>query len=192
MILYFTKQTIERFGIKMPEELSTASGNISKAIIEKEQGDRLLEWGCKLFYFDGAKCLQLVNFESKFTIVMADIKKADIVTVPDLMARYMLMLYKDDAKMSVALKKMFEENHKCSFAKLTDRSAISTLNRTQLTFLEDGYALEEYLKNNVLQTIELNKELNFQWLFTRKIDKKTEYFYSGELFRKLVIKRFGK
>ena len=26
----------------------------------------------------------------------------------------------------------------------------------------------------------------------RKVGKKTEYFYGGELFRKLVIKRFGK
>lgn len=190
MILYFTKQTIERFGIKMPEEMSTATGNIAKAIIEKEHGDKLLEWGCKLFYFDGAKCLQFVNFESKFTIVMADIKKANLPMIPDLMARYMLALYKQDKKMTEALKKMFEQSSKCSFSRLTDRSAISTLNRTQLTFLADGYALGKYLKNNVLQTIEMNKELNFHWLFTKQINGKTEYFYSGELFRELVLEQY--
>ncbi len=45
---------------------------------EDKTGDQLLEWGLKLFYFDGMKCVQAVNFASKLTLFLFDIKNEEI------------------------------------------------------------------------------------------------------------------
>lgn len=58
MIIYATKKTIETYKLKMPEEfIDPTVRSLVQSIIEKEQGNRLFEWGAKLFYFDGRKCL---------------------------------------------------------------------------------------------------------------------------------------
>jgi hypothetical protein len=72
-------------------------------VIEKESGDKLLEWGAKLFYFDRRKCIQVVNFASKFTLFLIDIKVIDLENVGDMMAHYLLELYKSDREMTKAL-----------------------------------------------------------------------------------------
>lgn len=74
MILYATKQTIKELDIPMPEELSTFNRILAEKVIEEQTGDRILEWGLKIFYFDGRKCVQAVNFASKLTIFLFDIK----------------------------------------------------------------------------------------------------------------------
>lgn len=58
MILYATKETFDRFKLKLSEEMSSPLlGALSKSVIEHELGDGLLEWGAKLFYFDRRKCI---------------------------------------------------------------------------------------------------------------------------------------
>ena len=52
MILYATKQTIERFKIQIFEDIQSANKDLAKKVIEEQQNDELLEWGIKLFYFD--------------------------------------------------------------------------------------------------------------------------------------------
>ena len=52
MIFYATKETLERYKLKTPEQMSEPMRPIVKAVIEKEQGDPMYEWGCKLFHFD--------------------------------------------------------------------------------------------------------------------------------------------
>lgn len=78
MILYVTKQTIKEFNIPMPNELSTFNNIIANKVISEQTGDKLLEWGLKLFYFDGRKCIQAVNFASKLAIFLFDIKNEEI------------------------------------------------------------------------------------------------------------------
>ena len=192
MIIYATKQTIERYSkLKLPQDLTPPINMIAQSIIEKESGDRLVEWGAKLFYFDKKKCIQVVNFASKMTLFLVDIKVADLENVGDLIAHYLLQLYKADEQMIAALKNMFEESPITCFDKLTDKSAIATLNRTQTDFLNDGYRLYEFIRDGVLHTVEINHAVNFKWLFIMKIGKQTDYFYAGEKFRELILTRYS-
>ena len=77
------------------------------------------------------------------------------------------------------------------FDKLTDKSAISTLNRTQSDFAFDGYRFYDYIENGILKTRQINEEVNTTWLVTQKIDGKTTYFYPKERFRDLLRERYG-
>ncbi len=151
MIVYATKQTVDSYGFKMPEEFRDP---IMKPIIldvyNREKGNQLLEWGAKLFYFDRRKCIQVCNFASKFTIVLADVKKVEVELIGDFIARYMLDIYSEDKKMTALLKRFFKENPLVCFSKLTDRRIISTMNRFQSNYLEDGYYLYNFIENNVL------------------------------------------
>ena len=128
MIIYVTKQTFQRYKLKLPNELTPPLNQIVEAVIQKESGDKILEWGAKLFYFDKRKCIQIVNFASKLTLFLVDIKLADLGNVGDMIARYLLELYKTDKQMTGALKRMFGTNPITCFGKLTDKSAIATLN----------------------------------------------------------------
>ncbi len=56
MIVHLTKKAFERYKLKMPEDFSDPIGKaLTSAVLERESGDRLLEWSGKLFYFDGKK-----------------------------------------------------------------------------------------------------------------------------------------
>ena len=181
MIIYATKQTFERYSkLKLPQDLTPPMNVIAQSIIEKERGDSIVEWGAKLFYFDKKKCIQVVNFASKMTLFLVDIKVDDLENVGDLIAHYLLQLYKADEQMIAALKNMFAESSITCFDKLTDKSAIATLNRTQTDFLDDGYRLYEFIRDGVLHTVEINHAINFKWLFTMKVGKQTDYFYAVE------------
>lgn len=188
MIIYATKQTFERYSkLKLPQDLTPPMNMIAQSIIEKESGDRLVEWGAKLFYSDKKKCIQVVNFASKMTLFLVDIKVADLENLGDLIAHYLLQLYKADEQMIAALKNMFAESSITCFGKLTDKSAIATLNRTQTDFLDDGYRLYEFIRDGVLHTVEINHAINFKWLFTMNVGKQTDYFCAGEKFRELIL-----
>ena len=132
-----------------------------------------------------------MNFASKFTLFLIDIKVADLDNVGDSIAFYLLELYKNDKEMTIALKKMFAEHHLICFSKLTDRSIIATLNTTQSGFAEDGYRLYDYIWDSILHSLELNHVINFKWSFTMKVNGRTERFYPGEKFRELVVARYG-
>ena len=182
MIIYATKQTFERYKLKLPSELSSSINILAETAIKNEGGDRLLEWGAKLFYFDKRKCIQVVNFASKFTLFLVDVKVSDLENIGDIMAHYMIELYK----------KMFEKNPVTYFAKLMDKGVIATLNNTQSRYLDDGYYLYEFIRDGILYTMEINHKVNFDWLFTMKINGKTEYIYAGEKFKEIVLERYGR
>lgn len=192
MILYVTKQTFERYKLKMPEDLSFPMNEIAKATIAKESGNRLLEWGGKLFYFDGRKCIQFVNFASKLTVFLFDIKVDELPMVGNYIANYLLDIYYKDKKMIKLLKRWFEEHPACCFSKLTDKSAISTLNHTQLSFADDGNRFYDFIANGILNTREINKMVNTDWLFTQKINGKTEYFFTADRFKELLTQIYEK
>lgn len=190
MIIYLTKETRERLNIPLTSEMKTDMKLLAEKVIEKESGDKLLEWGAKLFYFDRRKCLQVVNFASKLTLILIDIKVKDIADIPNIMAMYMLEIYKNDALTTKLLKRFFEENPFVAYSALKDRSIISTLNHTQTTYLEDGYRLYDFIENNIMQSKKLNYKINFDWIFTSKVDGKTDYFVSGEKFAELLKERY--
>lgn len=184
MILYLTKQTFERYKIVPPEKMRSPIKEITAQTLEKEQGNSLLEWGGKLFYFDRRKCIQFTNFASKFTIFLFDFKVGDLQYIGDGIYQYLFDFYKDNAKMKILLRRLANEHPVCVFDRLKNRSVIATLNHTQTDFALDGYRFYDYIENNVLQSKKINRVLNSECLFSEKVEGKSfpNYFYSGEKF----------
>lgn len=190
MILYATKKTIEELDIPMVDELSTFNRIMANRVIKEQSGDELLEWGLKLFYFDGRKCIQAVNFMSKLTIFLFDIKNEEIQWIANGIAIYLNEIYKDDKEMLKLLDKFYTEYPCCAFGKLINKSIIATLNRNQFEFADDGYRFYEYIDKNILNSKKINREFNCEHLITKKINGKTAYVYPFEYFRKLLIERY--
>lgn len=191
MIIYATKQTFDRLKLKMPAELKPRMDTVAQAVMDHEKGDRLCEWGRKLFYFDRRKCVQVVNFASKFTLFLVDIKLDDLPIMGQMIAEYIFGIYSADKKMQQALERMFEEYPIMCFSKLKDRSVIATLNSTQTRFANDGYRFYDFISDGILHTRDINYQVNFHWLFTMNSNGKTEYYYAGDKFKALVLKRWG-
>ena len=191
MIIYVTKETFDKYKLKRPEDLKPPLDELARTVMEKEAGDRLCEWGGKLFHFDRRKCIQIVNFASKFTLFLVDVKLSDLPNIGDYIAEYIFDIYSDDRKMLSALERMFEEHRYMCFSKITDKSIISTLNSTQSRFAEDGYRFYDFISEGILHTKDINRKINSDWLFTMTINKKTDYFYAREKFRALVLEQYG-
>jgi len=191
MIFYATKETVERLRIQTIDKLSDKSKLIAQTIIDNQSEDNLLEWGMKLFYFDRRKCLQVMNFASKFTIFIFDVKVNDMDNIPNIVATYLIELYKDDEIVIKLLKRLFSNYSLCAFSKLTNRSIISSLNHNQFEFALDGYQFFEYINNGVLNTIQINKDVNYDYFVTQKRSGKTVYFLPGDRFRELIIERYS-
>lgn len=191
MIFYFTAATIEQYGLKLPETLEPEASRPARAALERESGDRFLEWGGKLFWFEHRKCLQITHFASKLTFVLVDFKKADMEKLENWMAHYLLDLYSGNAEMQQLLRRYFAEAPRAVIAQLRDRKVISTLNHTQLVFLDNGRRLQYYIHDGVLNTHELNRELNREWVFTRKEGNRVLYYRSGERFAQLLRERYS-
>lgn len=121
---------------------------------------------------------------------LVDVKLSDLPSIGDYIAEYIFDIYSADKEMLSALERMFEEHRYMCFSKLTDKSIISTLNSTQNRFAEDGYRFYDFISEGILHTKDINRKVNSNWLFTMKIDKKTEYFYACEKFRELVLERY--
>ena len=145
----------------------------------------------KILFFDHRKCVQIENFETKFTLFLVDISVKDVPEIANKMTVYFIDLYQDDPKMIKALQNMYQQHLYVTYDKLVDRSSISTMNRCQMEFTQDGYAFYRYLENNVLQTKKINYDVNFKWLASDLTYSKISYF-PGERFRETVIERFGK
>lgn len=190
MIFYATKETVERLKIKTFDKLSDHSKQIAQNVITNQSGDDLLEWGMKLFYFDRRKCLQVMNFASKFTIFIFDIKVNDMDSIPNIVANYLIELYKDDETLIKLLEGLFEHYSLCTYSKLTNRSIISSLNHNQFEFAIDGYIFYEYINNGILNTLQINKDVNFDYFVTQKRSGKIVYFLPGDRFRELIIERY--
>lgn len=192
MIIYVTKETFERYKFKMPEDISDPLVSaVADAVLRRESGDRLQEWGGKLFYFDRRKCLQLVNFASKLTLILVDIKMADREEIGNLMANYMFKLYEGNSRVTKLLERHFAENPAVCFAQLKDKSAIATLNHTQSDYLFDGYRLYDYISDGILHTIDLNLDINWKYPFTQKTNGKNEYIFPAERFEQLLLERYS-
>ena len=49
VIFYATKETMQRYKLKAPDQLKAEIAPYAQAVVQSEQGNRLYEWGCKLF-----------------------------------------------------------------------------------------------------------------------------------------------
>ena len=191
MILYATKQTIKELNIPMPNELSTFNNIMANEVIEEQTGNELLEWGLKLFYFDGRKCVQALNFASKLTLFLFDIKSKEIGDIANGIAMYLNEIYSQDLKTKSILERFFDEYPICAFSRLINKSIIVLLNHNQFQYADDGNRFYEYIDKNILNTIKINKDFNWNNLTTRNINGKKEYIYPAEYFRELLIERYG-
>lgn len=190
MIYYATQQTLEKYKLSTPENFRSEMGDIVRMIARKERGNRLYEWGCKLFYFDRRKCLQVIHFESKLTIFLNDIKTNDIAYAA--MPLHIFDIYDGDKVMKCALERYFNSSPIAVFDKITDRSIIYTLNKTQRDWAQDGYFFYNFIENGILQSKKINRKINRNWIFTRKINGKTEYINSAEEFERIIKENFEK
>ena len=190
MILYATKQTIEDLNIPMIEELSQFNKIMAQKVIEEQTNDRLLEWGLKIFYFDNRKCVQAINYASKLTIFLFDIKE-EIAYIANGIAIYLMDIYEKDKNMIKVLKKFFKDYPACTFSKITDRSVIASLNHNQFEFADNGYAFYDYIENGILKSKEINKKFNWNELTTQIINGKKDYIYPAEYFRELLLNRYN-
>ena len=163
MVIYATKKAFERYNLKMPEEMKNPLvAAASKATIERESGDRLCEWGAKLFYFTGKKCLLLTNFETKLCIVLVDFKVGNLAEIGNWIITYLIELYKNDKEMLDCMEIFFSEHLICCFSRLKDKVAISVLNHAESDYLFYGNRLYDFLEGNVLQTKKAGLQYEFR------------------------------
>lgn len=194
MIIYATKQTVDRYGMTMPEDFKDP---IMKCVVQNaydlEKDNSILEWGAKIFYLGGRKCIQVCNFASKLTFVLVDIKKSELEIVGDLIARYLLELYADNEKMLKLLKRMFKEHPVCLFAKLTNKKIIASMNSFQLTYIDTGSIFYNSFENGILKTIDINRKINKEFYIARyDVDGKKEYLFPADKFEKLLTEYYSK
>lgn len=191
MILCMMKQARERLKIALPEEQPLTYRVLIETVIQREGTDPLLKWGGKLFYFDRRKCLELVNFGSKLTLFIFDLKLKEMDRLNDWISTYLYELYKDDKAATEALDVLFDRHGVFCFDKLTDQSTIGTLNGNLRSFALNGDRFYEYVQDSILQTKKINRDVNFDYVVTMKVDGKSQYIFPGEEFRKQLVERFG-
>lgn len=189
MILYITKKTKDRFNIPLYSELTDELELLARNILVKEQDD-IFKWGVKIFYFDRRKCLQIMNFASKVSIFLIDIKVQDVKEISNMLAHYLKIIYEDDLEVVELLDRYFKETPISFFDTLKDRSVIGSLNHNERYFLEGGYRLYDFIENGTLHTIRLNKQFNFRYVVGKKSNGKTEYIVPGEEFKKMLSQRY--
>ena len=189
MIYYATKETIQRYKLKTPDQLKAEIAPYAQAIVEKERGNRLYEWGCKLFYFDRRKCLQVMHFETKLVVFLINLKMDELKFSGDAVAHYLLDMYSSDEGMQEALKRYFASAPFVCFDKITDRSIISSMNNVQTRWAWDGYHFYDYIKDGILHTRQINRDVN-EMPVTRKVIGKEEWFIPYDRFAETIKKHF--
>lgn len=190
MIYYATKETMQRYKLKTPEELDTPTLPIAQIIRRAESGHRIYEWGCKLFYFDRRKCLQIMNFETRLVVYLIDLKMADREHIGNAVAQYLMDMYASDKEMCRALEAYFESSPVVIFDKITDRSMITRMNYMVTYWALDGYRFYDYISDGILHTKQINRDVN-DFYATTNIDGKKRYIIPYEHFAQTIKSRFS-
>lgn len=185
MIFYATKKTLERYKLKTPDQMPESLRPFVKSMVEQEQGNALYEWGCKLFHFDRRKCLQIIHFKTRLVIFLIDIKMADIEKAPNLMAQYLFALYESDKDMQKALERYFDSSPIVCFDKITNRSIIAKMNFMQSDWAWDGYRFYDYIRDGILHTKEINRDVN-EYPFSTKENGKEEWHIPYTYFADVI------
>ncbi|MBQ4088988.1 MAG: hypothetical protein IJC56_03800 [Clostridia bacterium] len=192
MIIYVTKKTAERFGIDMSMDgVPEPNASIIKALLERDTGSLLREWGANLFYFNGKKCLQVVNFASKFTLFIFDIKKSELQYIGSAIMGYLFTLFEGDDEMIECLERMQRHDMIAIFEPLKNKSMIATLNHNMQDFAWDGERFWDYIEDGTLNSVEINWRYNFDYIVRYKALGYNDFYIPAELFRKCVVETYG-
>ena len=189
MIFYATKETFQRYKLKTPEELKSGIAPYAQAVIRREKGNGLYEWGCKLFYFDRRKCLQVMHFETKFVLFLVDVKISELQEAVNAIPQYLMYLYSGDADMLCALERYISSSPFVCFDRITDKSIISSMNAVQRRWAMDGYRFYDYIQDGVLHTKRINREVNDMPVM-RKVDGREEWFIPYKRFEETIKRHF--
>lgn len=190
MIVYATRETLQRYQLNTPEEASPEMAPLLQAVKQREAGQRIYEWGCKLFYFDGKKCLQLMHFDTRLVIYLVNLKVADLEYVGNAVASYLMEMYASDRKMCRALEVFFASAPVLIFDRITDRSMINSLNSRLTNWAMDGYRFYNYISDGILHTKQINRDVN-DVPAPVIVDGRKEWFTPYETFAEVIKKRFG-
>lgn len=118
-----------------------------------------------------------MNFASKFTVFLMDIKVDELSDVGNFLCYYLTEIYKDDKEMqSFLLLEYLSESARCVFAPLKDKGMISHLNHMVSDFALDGYRFYDFIENGILKTVEINKQANFNFFVSDTIDGKKRLY----------------
>lgn len=193
MIIYATKQTVDRYGMTMPENFTDP---IMKSVVQNtydlEKDNSILEWEQRYFILTVENVFKFVILASKLTFVLIDIKKSELEIVGDLIARYLLELYAGNKKMIKLLKRMFNEHPVCLFAKFTNKKIIASMNSFQLTYIDTGSIYYNSIENGILKTIDINKKINKELYVARyDVGGKKEYLFPADKFEELLTEYYS-
>ncbi|MBQ8146378.1 MAG: hypothetical protein IJ039_06300 [Clostridia bacterium] len=111
---------------------------------------------------------------------------ADVEHTPDMVAQYLLTLYANDKDMQKGLVKYFNSSPIACFDRITNRSIITKLNYTQSSWAWDGLRFYKYLRDGILHTKEINKDVNecpFSTKETGKEEWHIPYLYFAETIK---------
>ena len=131
-----------------------------------------------------------MHFKTRLVIFLVDIKKADIENAPNLVAQYLFALYEDDKQMQTALEQYFKSSPAVCFDAIKNRSIITKMNQIQTMWARDGYRFYDYLRDHILHTMEINKDVN-DYPFPEKVDGKEEWQIPYLYFAETIKKHFG-
>ncbi len=190
MIFYATKETMQRYKLKTPEEMEPDVLPLAQAVRQKEAGQRIYEWGCKLFYFDRKKCLQIMHFETKLVIYLVNLKMAERDYAGDAVAQYLMDMYQSDQEMCRALEAFFASASFLIFDRITDRSMITCMNSILKRRAFDGYRFYDYISDGILHTKQINRDVN-EMPAAIMIDGKKEWIIPYEYFAQVIKSRFA-
>ena len=190
MIYYATKEAMQRYKLKTPEEMGSSIAPVAQAVKQKEAGQRIYEWGCKLFYFDRRKCLQIMHFETKLVIYLVDLKIAEREHAGNTVAHYLMDMYKSDREMCRALEAFFASSPVVIFDRITDRSIIGSMNSTLNQWTYGGSRFYDYISDGILHTKRINRDVN-EMPTTVTIDGKKEWIVPYKYFAQVIKERFS-
>lgn len=190
MIFYATKETMQRYKLKTPEEMTSENALIARAVAEKERGSQLFEWGCKLFYFDRRKSLQVMHYETGLVIFLIGIKVNEIEFAANAVAEYLMDMYSLDPVMIKALKRYYASSPIVCFDKITNRSIITKMNHIQSDWALEGYRFYDYIRDGILHTKELNRDVN-DYPCSKKVNQKKQWFIPYDLFAQTIKEKFA-
>lgn len=187
MIIYATKETLKRYGLKVVGEYNSDMAPLVEIVVKNDRGTRLFEWGCKLFYFCGRKCMQLMHFETKLVIFLADLKVSELKYIGDALAVCLMDLYAGDPEMQKALEKYFHASPILCFDRITDKSIIASMNGIQSRWAWDGDRFYGYISDGILHTKKINRDVN-EMPVTKKVEGREEWIVPYELFEETIKK----
>ena len=188
MIIYATQKTRERLVLQTVNELSLPLRIFAQEVLKEGKGNELLEWGAKMFYFGGKKCVQLVNFASRLTLFIFNVTVNGVLDLGNRIADNIKALYKNKPNVIEKIEKMFEQHPAVCFEKLTNKSMITILNNNLLAFDDRFYA--SFFPDKKVNPIKMTHFVNFNFPQKVTINGAREYVMSGEYFEELLLKSF--